>query len=138
MLKTKCRWGTFLSTLAHNHSRIPHPLLMTGGAKVSTLTGKSEKILVVAVSTFHAGKAVVQIAAIEITVNDIQEIGTEESVGPLESFLVDPDEGFQMILDAPIIAVFIHAENICRIGSFFMFLTTMSRSGQASRSKDLI
>ncbi len=41
-----------------------------------------------AVFAFHTDKAIVQIAAIKIPVNDIQEIGTEESVRPLESLLV--------------------------------------------------
>jgi len=54
------------------------------------------------VFAFHTGKVVVQITAIKITVNDLQEIGTEESVGPLKPFLVNPDEGFQMILDTAI------------------------------------
>ena len=57
------------------------------------LAGESKKILVVAVFASHAGKAVVQIATVEITVNDLLEIGTEETVGPLESILVDSDEG---------------------------------------------
>ena len=39
----------------------------------------------VAVPTFHTGKAVVQIAAIKLTANDLLEIGTEESVGPLNT-----------------------------------------------------
>jgi len=54
---------------------------------------------VVAVFTLHPGKAVLQVAAIEITVNNLLEIGMEESVGPLKPFLVALDEGFQMILD---------------------------------------
>jgi hypothetical protein len=58
---------------------------------------------VVAVFTLHPSKAIVQIAAIKITVNDLLEIGTEESVGPLKPFLVDLDEGFQMILDTAVI-----------------------------------
>ena len=56
-----------------------------------------------AVPAFHTGKAIVQIAAIKIPVNDIQEIGTEESVRSLESLLVYLDEGFQMILNTAII-----------------------------------
>jgi hypothetical protein len=70
---------------------------------MTALAGEGKKILMVAVSTFHAGKAIVQVAAIKITVNDLQEIGTEESVGPLKPFLVDPDEGFQMNLDSAVI-----------------------------------
>jgi len=70
---------------------------------MTALAGEGKKILVIAVFTFHPGKAVVQITAVKITVNDLPEIGTEESVGPLKPFLVDPDEGFQMILDTAVI-----------------------------------
>ena len=80
-----------------------HPLLVTGGTKMMALAGKGKKILVVAVFTFHPGKAIVQIAAIKITVNDLLEIGTEESVGPLKPFLIDLDKASQMIFDTAII-----------------------------------
>jgi hypothetical protein len=33
----------------------------------------------------------------------MMEVGTEESVGPLKTFIVALDEGFQMILDAAVI-----------------------------------
>jgi hypothetical protein len=67
--------------------------------KAATLPGEGKKILVVAVFTLHPGKAVFQVAAIKITVNDFPE----ESVGPLKPFLVALDEGFQMILDTTVI-----------------------------------
>ena len=70
---------------------------------MTALAGEGKKIFVVAVFTLHPGKAVVQIAAIKITVNDIPEIGTEESIGPFKPFLVDLDEGFQMIYDTAVI-----------------------------------
>ena len=70
---------------------------------MTAFAGESKKILVIAVFTLHAGKAVVQIAAIKITVNDLLEIGPEESVRPLKPFLVDLDEGFKMILDTAVI-----------------------------------
>ena len=56
-----------------------------------------------AIFAFHTGKAIVQIAALKITENDLLEIGTKESIGPLKPFLVDLDEGFQMILDTAVI-----------------------------------
>jgi hypothetical protein len=56
-----------------------------------------------AIFAFHTGKAIVQIAALKITENDLLEIGTKESEGPLKPFLVDLDEGFQMSLDTAII-----------------------------------
>ena len=66
----------------------------------------------VAVSAFHAGKAIAQVAAVQVPVDDLPEVGTEESIGPLKSFFVILDEGFQMILDASIIKVRIRISEI--------------------------
>ena len=41
------------------------------------LAGESQKVFMVAVPAFHPGKAVAQIFAIEIPVDDLLEIGTE-------------------------------------------------------------
>ena len=46
--------------------------------------GECQEIFMDAIFAFHPGKAVVQVAAIKITVNDLLKIGTEESVGPRE------------------------------------------------------
>jgi hypothetical protein len=62
------------------------------------------------------GNAVVQIVAIEITVNDLLEIGTEEPIGPLKTFLVALDEGFQMILDTAIIIGSLRIEGLINGG----------------------
>ena len=70
---------------------------------MTALAGVGQKVLVVAVFTLHPGKAIVQVAAIKITVNDLPKIGSEESIGLLKAFLVDLDEGFQMIFDTPVI-----------------------------------
>lgn len=48
---------------------------MAGGAEMAALAREGKKILVVAVFTLHPGKTVVRVAAIKITVNDIQENG---------------------------------------------------------------
>jgi heme/copper-type cytochrome/quinol oxidase subunit 4 len=51
----------------------------------------------------HRGKSVVQVAAIEITVNDLMYIGMEKSVQSLESFLNDLKRGFKIILSVLVI-----------------------------------
>jgi hypothetical protein len=48
--------------------------------------------------TFHAGKAVVQIAAIEIAIDHLLDIGPPESVLPGEMLIIDPDKAFKMVL----------------------------------------
>jgi hypothetical protein len=42
--------------------------------KTATLAGEGQEVFVAAIFTLHAGKAVVQIAAIEIPVNDLLKI----------------------------------------------------------------
>jgi hypothetical protein len=71
--------------------------------KAAILEMEGQQIFMAAVFTFHTDKAIVQITAIEITIDDLLEVGTEEYLDPLELFLVHLDEGFQMILDAAII-----------------------------------
>jgi len=59
-----------------------YPLLMAGGAKMATLAGKGQQIFMTAVFAFHTGKAVVRIAAVEVAVDDLLDIGPPESVLP--------------------------------------------------------
>ena len=46
-----------------------NPFLMAGGAEVAALTREGQQVFVAAVFTFDAGKTIVQIAAIEITID---------------------------------------------------------------------
>ena len=46
----------------------------------------------------HTGKAVVQIAAIEIAIDHLLDIGPPESVLPGEMLVIDPDKGFKIVL----------------------------------------
>jgi hypothetical protein len=43
---------------------------------MTALAGEGKKVLVVAAFALHAGRAVVQDAAIKVMANDLQEIGT--------------------------------------------------------------
>jgi hypothetical protein len=55
---------------------------MAGRAEVPALTGKSEQILMAAIFAFHAGKAVVEIAAIQIPINHLLDIRPPKSILP--------------------------------------------------------
>jgi hypothetical protein len=59
-----------------------HALLMAGWAEVAALAGKSEEIFMAAVFAFHTGKTVLQIAAIEITINHLLDIWPPEAILP--------------------------------------------------------
>jgi hypothetical protein len=78
-------------------------LLMTGGTEMAALAGEGQKIFMVAMPALHPGKAVVQVAAFQIAVDDPIEVGTPEPVMPFEPLLVDLNKGLKMVFDAPII-----------------------------------
>ena len=59
-----------------------HALLMAGWAKMTALAGEGQQILMAAVMTFDTGKAVVRIAAVEIPMDHLFDIGPPETVLP--------------------------------------------------------
>jgi hypothetical protein len=80
-----------------------HTLLMAGGAEVTALAGKGQEIFMAAVLAFHTGKAVVQVTAIEITIDHLLDIGPPEAVLPGEMIIIDPDKGLEIVLHASVI-----------------------------------
>jgi hypothetical protein len=56
-----------------------------------------------AVFAFHTGEAIVQVAAFQIPVDDLLDIGTEKSIESFKTFLVDLEKGFKMILHAAVV-----------------------------------
>jgi hypothetical protein len=55
---------------------------MAGWAKVPALARKCQQVFMAAVFAFHTGKAVVQIAAIEIAIDHLLDIRPPESILP--------------------------------------------------------
>ena len=51
----------------------------------------------------YSGKAVVQIAAIEITIYNLLEITPPEAILPCEMFIIVPDKGFKIVLYTTVI-----------------------------------
>jgi hypothetical protein len=84
-------------------SEFHHPLMMAGGTEMMALAGEGQKIFRVAIPALHPGKAVVQVATIQVPVNDFLEVGPPEPVRHFESLLVNLDKGFKMVLHAPVI-----------------------------------
>lgn len=70
---------------------------------MTAIAGKGQKVLVVAVFTFHSDKSVMQIAAIEIPVNDLLQMKPPESVLPGEMIIIDPNECFKIVLYAAVV-----------------------------------
>jgi hypothetical protein len=67
-----------------------HALLMAGWAEMTPRARTCLEIFMAAVFTFHAGKAVVRIAAIEIARDHLLDIGPPESVLPGEMLIMEP------------------------------------------------
>ncbi|MFZ3114518.1 MAG: hypothetical protein WA133_02200 [Syntrophales bacterium] len=55
------------------------------------------------VFTFHTGKAIVQITAIEIAIDYLLDIGPPESVLPGEIVIKDLEKGFKIIFNAAVV-----------------------------------
>ena len=91
--------------------------------KAVTLKGKGYKIFIAAIFAFHAGKSVVQIAEIEITIDHLLDIGPPESILPREMFIIDMDKGFKIILyTAVIIRILRAAGPVFAGGQWHVFL----------------
>ena len=56
---------------------------------MTALAGESQEIFMLTIRTFHPGKAVVQVSAFQVAVNDLLKVRTPEPVGPFEPLLVD-------------------------------------------------
>jgi len=70
---------------------------------MAALARKCQQIFMAAVFTFHTGKPVVQITAIEITIDHLLDIGPPEAVLRGEILVIDPEKGFKIILYAAVV-----------------------------------
>jgi hypothetical protein len=81
-----------------------HSLLVAGRAKVSPLARKGQQILMATFRTFNSCESTMQVPAIQITVNNIHDMGAPESKMkgiPLVPSLI---QFFKMILNALVVA----------------------------------
>jgi uncharacterized protein (UPF0254 family) len=62
--------------------RIPYPVSDGKWAERAALIGKYQQILMAAIFAFHTRKAVVQIAAIQIPINNLLKIRPPEAILP--------------------------------------------------------
>jgi len=68
---------------------------MTGGEEVTPIAGEGQVIFIATVQTFYTGKAVVQIAAIEITLNHLLNVRPLEAVLLGKIIIIDLNEGLK-------------------------------------------
>ena len=72
-----------------------HALLVAGRAEMAALAGERQKIFVAAVITSDAGKTMLQIAAVEVTVDHFFDIRPPETVIPGKPVIINLHEGFK-------------------------------------------
>jgi len=80
-----------------------HALLMAGGTEVTALAGKGQEIFMAAILAFDAGKTVVRVAAIQISVNNLLQIRPPEAILPGEMIVIDSDKGLEIVLNTSVI-----------------------------------
>jgi hypothetical protein len=54
---------------------------------MTALAGECQQVFMAAIFAFHAGKTIVQIAAIQITVNNLLDVRPPETILPREMFI---------------------------------------------------
>jgi hypothetical protein len=84
-----------------------HPFLMTRGAEVAALTREGQEILVAAVFASHPGEAVMEDAAIEVTVNNLFDIRTQKTILFGKTVVINLFKSLKMILNTLIILRFL-------------------------------
>ena len=70
-----------------------HPLLMARGTEMTALAGEGQKIFMVAIPALHPGKAMLQVATVQVAVNDLLEVGPPEPERPFKPLLIDLNKG---------------------------------------------
>ena len=97
-----------------------HPFLMTRGAEVAALTREGQKILMAAVFASNSGEAVMEDAAIEVTVDDHFDIRRKKAILFGKTVVVNLFKSLEIILNTLIILRFLWlSRSISNIYSFF-------------------
>jgi hypothetical protein len=75
-----------------------HTFLMAGRTKMPSFTRKCPQVFMPAIFAFHTGKTVLQIAAIQITVDHLFYIRPPETILLVELFIIALHKSFKIIL----------------------------------------
>jgi hypothetical protein len=88
------------------------PFLMTGGAKVPAFAGKWQEVFILAVITFDPGKTQMEVAAVQVFINDVQYIRPPITIIPLIPVIPYACQFFKMCFYTPVILVFTRGSGI--------------------------
>ena len=97
----------FYDLPAQPFAEFNHPLLVARRAKVAALARKGQQILMAAIPTTHPGKAIFQNAAIQVAVDDLPDVGSQEAVLPWKPVVIDLPESLKMVFHALIVRRFL-------------------------------
>ena len=86
--------------LAQPFTELDDSFLVAGGAEMTALTGKRQKIFMAAIQAPHPGKSQAQVPAVQIPVNHVPDIRSEKSILTLIAIIPDHLQVFKMILHA--------------------------------------
>ena len=70
---------------------------------MAAFAGYGQKIFMVAIRALHPGKALVQVATLQVAVNDLSEVGPPEPVPPFEPLLVELKQGIKMVIHTAVV-----------------------------------
>ena len=70
---------------------------------MAALAGECQQVFMATVFSLHAGKSVVRVAAIQIPVNDVFQVGSPEAVLPGVMVVIDLKKGLKMVLHTAVI-----------------------------------
>jgi hypothetical protein len=95
--------GRFEDPLTKPLPEFHYSLLVAGRAEVAALAGECQEVFMAAVLAFHAGKAVVEDAAIQIAEDHLLHISTEEPVLGGKALVIDLLKFLKGILNASVV-----------------------------------
>jgi hypothetical protein len=80
-----------------------HAFLVTGRTEMAALAGKCQQIFMAAIFAAYSGKTVLQITAVQVTVDHLFDIRPPESVISGKPVIINLCEGFEIIFYAVVI-----------------------------------
>jgi len=84
-------------------AELHHPFLVAGGAEVATLTREGNKVFMSAALAPHTGEAIMEDAAMQVAIDELPYVGTEEAVLLRKDLIVDLFQSFKVILHTLIV-----------------------------------
>jgi len=96
-------WNVLQDFFAKPLSKLHNTLLMTGWAEMAAFTRKGQQIFMAAFPTFDSCEAVMEDAAVQVSIDDLLYVGPQKSILFGKTIIIDPFKFLEMIFNTPII-----------------------------------